>query len=123
MQKIIVMGFVGSEVEERFTADGKRIRTFPLGINVYKKGEKFTVWYRINCWEGIGLNVLPFLRKGLVITVIGDINPPTTYQTQKGDIKIHMPITCNSISLVPLPEQKKWGKEKDDTNDRYGDRV
>ena len=119
MQKIFVMGFVGRDVEERFTSGGKKVNSFPVGINFNKGGEKITVWYRINCWEEVASKILPYIKKGSLVTVVGDLNPPTTYQSKNGDIKIDMTITCDSISFVPSPKPKE-DKKKDESVFDFG---
>lgn len=113
MQKIFVMGFVGRDPEERCTAGGKKVTTFPIGINFNKGGEKMTVWYRVNCWASTAAAILPFIKKGKPVTVVGDLNPPTTYQSKNGDIKIDMTITCDSISFIPIPKTPEEKKEDD----------
>ncbi len=120
MHKIMVMGFVGREVEERLTGGGKKVKSFPLGINIVKGGEKITLWYRINCWEGIASKILPYIKKGSLVTVIGDLNPPTTYQNKKGDIKIDMTITCNSIGFVPSVKKEEKDPREEDSIIEFG---
>ncbi len=120
MQKIFVTGFVGRDPEERFTASGKKLTTFPMGINVVKGGEKLTIWYKVNCWAETCSSVLPHIKKGNCITVIGDLNPPTTYQNKKGDIVIDMSISCQSISFFPSPKREEEKKENPEVFD-FGD--
>lgn len=104
MQKIFVMGFIGRDPEERCTSGDKKVTTFPIGINHTKGGEKRTTWYRVNCWNPVAAAVIPFLKKGKVVTVIGELQHPTTYQSKTGDIKVSLTITCDSISFVPIPK-------------------
>lgn len=111
MQKIFITGFVGRIPEEKFTAGGKKVTTFPLAINVKKGGEKLTLWYKVNCWEGICTSILSHIQKGNCVTVVGDLNPPTTYQNKQGDIAIDMSITCQSISFSPSYKSQEDKKE------------
>ena len=111
MQKIIAMGYVGRDPEERYTSGGRKVTSFPLGVNFNKGEEKITVWYGVSCWAPVEFAVLPYIKKGNLITVVGDLQPPTTYQSKDGDIKIDMTIRCNSISFVPLPKRPEEIKE------------
>lgn len=111
MQKIMVMGYVGRDPEERCTSGGRKVTSFPIGINFNKGGEKITVWYRVSCWAPVAFAVLPYIKKGKLITVVGDLQPPTTYQSKDGDIKIDMTISCDSISFIPLPKSPEEKKE------------
>jgi len=117
MQKVIIMGFVGRDPEEKFTSNGKKLNYFPLGINVNKGGEKITFWYKVNCWGDIFSSVIPHIKKGNCLTVIGDLNPITTYQNKKGDIAIDLSINCHSINFVPLMNKKEEKKENDNIYD------
>jgi len=111
MQKIFITGFVGRAPEEKFTAGGKKITVFPVGINVKKGGEILTLWYKINCWEETCASILSYIKKGSCVTIVGDLNAPTTYQNKKGDIAIDMSITCQSISFSPSSKNKENKKE------------
>lgn len=101
MQKITIIGFVGRDPEERVTAGGRKLKTFPVAVNIKKSGETVTQWYKINCWESISSAVISYVKKGSLIVVMGDLNPISTYQNKKGDIVVDMSITCNSISFLP----------------------
>lgn len=111
MQKIFITGFVGRAPEEKCTVEGKKVTTFPLAINVMKGGKKFTLWYKVKCWGEICASILPHIKKGNCVTVVGDLNPPTTYQNKQGDIAIDMSITCQSISFSPSSKNQEDKKE------------
>lgn len=112
MQKIFVTGFVGRAPEEKFTSNGKKVTSFPLGVNVTKAGEKLTVWYKVNCWGDYCSTILPHIKKGSCVTVVGDLNLPTTYQNKAGDIAIDMSIVAQSISFSPSSKPRE--EKKDD---------
>jgi single-stranded DNA-binding protein len=107
----MMTGFVGREPEERFTNNGKKVNSFPLAINFMKNGEKVTIWYKVLCWNNMGENILPHLKKGSCITVFGDLNPPSTYQNKKGDIAIDMSVNAQSISFLPTLKTEKEEKK------------
>ena len=111
MQKIFITGFVGRDPEEKFTSTGKKLTNFPIGIKVNKGGEKITIWYKVNCWGEQCISILPHIKKGNCVTVIGDLSPPTTYQNKKGDISIDMSISAQSISFVPSSKPREEKKE------------
>lgn len=120
MQKIFLIGYVGRDPEERVTAGGKKVSSFPLGISFSKGGEKITVWYRINCWDGSYYPILSHIKKGNCVTVIGDLSPPTTYQDKNGDIKIDMTVTCHSVSFTPNSKPKEERHERDESIVDFG---
>jgi len=114
MQKIFVIGFVGREPEENTTATGKKVTTFPVAIQGRKGGEKFTIWYKVKCWAPICSSILPHIKKGSCVTVVGELSPPVAYQkkTGNGEIGIDMSIMADSISFTP-PSSSREEKNKD----------
>ncbi len=112
MQKIIVMGFVGRDPEERVTSTGKKVVSFPLGLNFKKHGEKLTVWYKVSSWNEQHSSILSYLKKGKCVIVMGDLSPPSTYQNKRGDISVDLSINADSISFGPSVKKEN---EKDDS--------
>lgn len=79
-----------------------------------------TLWYRVNCWASTAAAILPFIKKGKPVTVVGDLNPPTTYQSKNGDIKVDMTISCDSISFIPVPKSPEEKKDDESVFDFGG---
>ena len=111
MQKLFITGFAGRDPEERFTSGGKKIVSFPVGVNTMKGGEKLTIWYKVNCWDDQCRGITPHIKKGSCVTVVGDLNPPTTYQNKAGDIAIDMSISAQSIAFAPSSKPREEKKE------------
>lgn len=112
MQKMIVTGFVGGDPDEKVTASGKKITSFSIGVNTKKGDEKFTCWYKINCWEDKFSRVLPYIKKGSMLTVMGNFNIPTSYTNKLGHDKIDLSISCESIDFIPMPKPVEDASEK-----------
>jgi len=108
MQKMFLMGYVGRDPEERFTSGGKKVISFPVAVSVMKNKEKMTVWYKINCWDEKFSGIIPHIKKGSSLVIVGELNAPTTYQNKNGDIAIDLSIKANSIDFCPIskPENK-----------------
>ena len=105
MQKIFLTGFVGRDPEEKFTAEDNKVTCFPVGITVKKGGKPLTLWYKIKCWGSYCKQILPHIKKGNCVTVVGDLNPPTTYQNKEGTISIDMSINAQSICFTPRSKE------------------
>ncbi len=102
MQKLFLIGFMGKDPEIRFTSKDIKVITFPLAISIFKGGEKITVWYKINCWRETASNIIPHLKKGYCVTVVGDLLIPTTYQNKKGETSIDLTVNASSVSFTPF---------------------
>jgi len=112
MQKMFILGFVGRDPEERFTSSGKKVTSFPVAVSVMKNKEKMTVWYKVNCWDERFSGIIPHIKKGSVVVVMGELSAPTTYQNKNGDIAIDLSINASSIDFCPIskPENKEEQK-------------
>lgn len=121
MQKMFLIGFVGRDPEERFTAAGKKVNSFPLAVSVVKNKEKTTIWYKINCWDDKFAGIMPHIKKGNGLAIVGELNAPTTYQNKNGDISIDLSINVNSIDFLPMPKPDNKEEVKENRNDAMFD--
>lgn len=100
MQKIILTGRVGKDPEEKFINSNRKLVTFSLAVSVTKE---FTQWYSITIWNNridFFIQMLPYIKKGSMITVIGDLNIPTIYTNKNQEQIINMSVNPFSISFV-----------------------
>lgn len=100
MQKITLIGNLGKDPEERFTASGKKVITFSLAVKLTKDT---TVWYDCSIWEDrypMLKAVISYLKKGSKVCLIGDLGNPGSYQNNQGEIKIKNTVNPFSISLI-----------------------
>jgi len=107
MKKIFLTGFVGRDPEERFTSNNVKVTSFPLCINHTQGGEKISIWFKISCWKDSCGHILPHVKKGSCVTVVGDFNPPSTYQNKKGETAIDMSVKALSIDFSPSHAKEK----------------
>lgn len=117
MQKMFILGFVGRDPEERYTSGGKKVVSFPVAVSVMKNKEKMTVWYKVNCWDEKFSGIMPHIKKGNSLVIMGELNAPTTYQNKNGDIAIDLSINANSIDFCPI--SKNENKEEPKIEEKY----
>ena len=74
LNRVELIGFLGSDAENKTTPNGKTVTTLSLATKTtYKKdGERQerTEWHRIQAWGSLGKNAAAF-RKGAHICVMG----------------------------------------------------
>lgn len=107
MQKITVIGNLGKEPEERFLPGGKKLISFSLAVTVKKDK---TQWYDCVIWdrfEPIFKGLLPHLKKGSRVVIVGDLALPKTYVGKDGITKVGMQIEPQSINFVGGGEKKQ----------------
>ncbi len=83
MNKVILIGRLGKDPEERTTAGGTRVSSFNLATDAYpsKNGEKITDWHRIIVFGKIAEQCNQYLKKGRLVCVEGSLQTRTWEKT------------------------------------------
>ena len=112
MHKIILVGNLGKDIEEKVTPRGMKLLTFSLAVTV-KKGQ--VAWYDCNIWEKRRSQFegkIPYLKKGSKVIVIGDLHIPDIYQDKQGNAKIKLKIDPISIDFPGTFKEEKEPKDE-----------
>ena len=75
MNKVILIGRLGKDPEERTTTGGTRVSSFNLATDAYHGGnaEKTTDWHRIIVFGKIAEQCNQYLKKGRLVCVEGSL--------------------------------------------------
>jgi single-stranded DNA-binding protein len=105
MQKIMIIGFVGHDVERRRTSGGLHVTQFSVGV---KAGDK-SVWYDIVIWgdKVDGFGIINNIKKGSNVCIFGDLMAPKPYTNKNGEVVIKLKISPLSINFTPTKEKKE----------------
>lgn len=101
MHQGTLAGFLGNDAEERFTASGKRVVSFRLAIRIRQSGKDDTVWWRVNIWGDRFDKMIPYLRKGSSVIVVGEMGKPELYTDKEGNKQISLSISADAIKFAP----------------------
>jgi single-strand DNA-binding protein len=77
-QRIVLVGYVGSKPEMRYTSNGTPVTSFSLATNRRwtdaqgQQGEE-TVWWRITAWRKLAETCNEYLDKGRLVLVEGRV--------------------------------------------------
>jgi single-strand DNA-binding protein len=97
-----IAGFLGADPEERFTANGKRVVSLRVAAKVRKGGQDETVWWRINIWDDRFDKMIPYLKKGSAIIVVGEMSKPETYTARDGSVQVSLTLSAEIIKFSPF---------------------
>ncbi len=97
-----IAGYLGADPEERFTATGKRVISLRVGVRVRQGGNDETVWWRVSIWGDRFDRMLPFLKKGSSVIVIGEMGKPDTYVGKDGTTQVSLNLTAEIIKFSPF---------------------
>ena len=107
----MLIGNLGRDPEERTTSNGTTVFTMSMAV---KAGKDATQWYKVLIWQDkieLFKGLLPYLKKGSRILVMGDLMLPGTYVNKSGDTVVDLTVTPSSINFVGTPQEKE--KDKD----------
>lgn len=111
MQKISVIGFLGSDPASQALPSGSEVVKFSVASNQKVKGEDVTTWFNVNIFGKQGEIALKYLTKGSQIFVDGTLNA-RAYMNKAGEPAVGLDIQCNSFQM--LGSQDGATKSKDD---------
>ncbi len=116
LNKVMIIGNLGSEPEMRFTPNGQPVTSFRVATNrVYTtpEGERKeeTEWFTVVAWSKLAEQCNQFLTKGRLVYAEGRLRTHT-WESQDGQKHYRTEIIANRVtfldrqSTVPLPEGK-----------------
>ncbi len=107
MNYLLIAGHLGADPEERFTATGKKVVTLRLAARTRQGGKDETIWYRVNIWGDRFDRMLPYLKKGSGIIVMGELSKPETYVDKEGNTRVSLTVSAETIKFSPFGRTEK----------------
>lgn len=116
VNKIIIIGNLGSEPEMRFTPNGRPVTSFSVATNwryTTPEGERReeTEWFTVVTWGRLAEQCNQFLTKGRLVYVDGRLRTHT-WEGQDGQRRHRNEIVADRVSFLdkqaatPLPGEK-----------------
>lgn len=110
MNLLEIAGFLGADPEERFTSSGRKVVSFRVGVKV---GKEDTMWVRVSVWGDRFDRMMPFLKKGSAVIVVGEMQKPEIYTGKDGQPQTSINMTAEIIKFSPFGKPKS---ERDSMN-------
>ncbi len=115
VNKLIIIGNVGSEPEMRFTPNGNPVTSFRVATNwryTTSQGERReeTEWFTVVAWNRLAEQCNQFLGKGRLVYVEGRLRS-RTWESQEGEKRVRNEIVADKVTFLdrqasaPLPEE------------------
>ncbi|MFH1639237.1 MAG: single-stranded DNA-binding protein [Chloroflexota bacterium] len=104
LNKIMVIGNLGSEPEMRFTPNGNPVTSFSVATNrVYTtaEGERKTEteWFNVVTWNKLAEQCNQFLAKGRLVYVEGRMHT-SSWEGQDGQKRYRVEVIANRITFL-----------------------
>ena len=115
LNKVMIIGNVGSEPEMRFTPNGNPVTSFRVATNwmyTTPEGERRqeTEWFTIVAWNRLAEQCNQFLTKGRLVYAEGRLRT-RTWESQDGQKRFRTEVVANRVifldkrAAAPLPEE------------------
>ena len=116
LNKVMIIGNLGSEPEMRFTPNGTPVTSFSVATNrVYTTAEgerkEETEWFAVVTWAKLAEQCNQFLTKGRLVYAEGRLRTHT-WESQDGQKRSRTEIVADRVTFLdkqataPLPEEK-----------------
>jgi len=106
LNKVMLIGRLGSDPDERTTAGGKCVSSFSLATDTYRGAntEKVTEWHRIVVFGKIAEQCNRYLHKGRLVCVEGQLKT-RTWEKSPGDRKYFTDIVASRVTFLDANSQ------------------
>ena len=95
INKVILVGRLGRDVESRFTTGGKAVANFSIATDYGFGDKKQTEWHRVTAWDKQAEFAEKFLSKGSLVYVEGRIQ--TRQYEKDGETKFVTEIIASAV--------------------------
>jgi len=123
LNKVMIIGNLGSEPEMRFTPNGNPVTSFRIATNrmyTTPDGERKqeTEWFSVVAWNKLAEQCNQFLSKGRLVYAEGRLHTHT-WESQDGQKHSRSEIVANRVvfldrqALAPLPEERAEEKAEE----------
>ena len=99
MQKVTIIGNLGTNPEIRITKSGLSVCSFSVAASKKTNGDDITTWFKVSAFGKLAENCARFLSKGRKVGVVGDITL-NTYTTKDGTTKASMEVSADEVDFL-----------------------
>jgi single-strand DNA-binding protein len=92
-------GNLGNQAEQRFTQGGDSVVNFNVAVKAGFGDKAITTWVRCNLWGKRGESVLPYLNKGQLVGITGEL-ANREYQDKDGQKRTSLEVRVNELTLL-----------------------
>lgn len=109
MNKIILIGNLTNDPDNRATHSGTTVCSFTIAVNrrfAGADGNKVTDFFRISAWRQLGDICGKYLTKGQKVAVVGELQA-RTYDAKDGTTKLSLEVSADEVEFLSPKEEKK----------------
>jgi single-strand DNA-binding protein len=119
MNLVQIAGHLGADAETRFTPNGQKVTNLRVAVNSRRNNKDETIWWRVTIWGDRFDKLLPYLKKGSAVIIVGEMSKPEIYTDKDGNPQVTLNMTAEMIKFSPFGKSEKQG-EKPNGEQSYG---
>lgn len=116
MNLLTIAGHLGADPEVRFTTTGQKVITLRVATKSRKKGSDVTIWWRVTIWGEQFDKMMPYLKKGSSIIVVGEFHQPEIFTDKEGKPQISLSMTASNLIFSPFGRNERSNEENVEKN-------
>jgi single-strand DNA-binding protein len=109
MNHIMIAGHLGADPEVRFTSSGQKVTTLRVAARARRGSKDETIWWKVTVWGEQFDKMIPYLKKGSPIIVVGELSKPEIFTDREGRPQVSMNITANNLMFSPFGKPESAG--------------
>ena len=119
MNKILIIGNLGSDPEMRYTQKGNPVTSFTVATNrryTTAEGEtrEETEWFRVSAWNRLAESSNNYLQRGGKVYVEGRLSS-RTYVANDGQTRVSLDVTASNITFLPTSTSAETSSNKNNS--------
>ena len=119
MNKILIIGNLGSDPEMRYTPKGNPVTSFTVATNrryTTAEGEtrEETEWFRVSAWNRLAESSNNYLQRGGKVYVEGRLSS-RTYVANDGQTRVSLDVTASNITFLPTSTSAETSSNKNNS--------
>ena len=99
MNNFSFTGNIGNNAEQRYTQGGDSIVTFNVAVKAGFGDKAVTTWVKCNLWGKRGESVIPYLNKGQLVGISGEL-ANRKWQDKDGQDRYSLEVRVNELDLL-----------------------
>ena len=117
-QRLILIGNLGNDPEQRFTSDAKPVTSFSVATSRKWADKDETTWFRVVVWGKQADSCYQYLKKGSKVLVEGRLIPdanggPKVFQRKDGTWGASYDVVADNVRFLggkaeAEPESEDW---------------
>jgi len=106
LNKVMIIGNVGSEPEMRFTPSGKSVTNFSVAVNDKFGETEHTEWFKIVAWGKLGETCNQYITKGRQVFVEGRLETQK-WEGEDGQTHYKTEVVASKVVFLGKREERE----------------